>query len=149
MELIPGEKVSNPHRVCKTLLTHATSPKVFFEYHCPLLRRNESLTGRASFTSNSVYLYLYLYPTLTPQQSERAAAVYMYIPTSSSLALSLSNHSCQTTLLGCERGECFPIAPREEYSTENRTQLPSLFRKLKCFQVYYILSNSFFTVEYT
>lgn len=100
MELIPGEKVSNPDRVCKTTLTHATSPKVFFEYHCPLLRRKESLTGRASLTSDSVYPYLYLYPTLTPQQSERAAAVYMYIPTS----FSLSNHSCQTTLLGCERG---------------------------------------------
>lgn len=84
MELIPGEKVSNPDRVCETTLTHATSPKVFFEYYCPLLRRIESLTGRVSFTSDSVYLYL----TLTPQQSERAAAAYMYIPTSSSLSLS-------------------------------------------------------------
>lgn len=102
MEFIPGEKVSNPNRVCKTTLTHTTSPKVFFEYHCPLLRRKESLTGRASFTSNSVYLYLYLWPTLTPQQSERAAAAYMYIPTG--FSFSLSNHSCQTTLPGCELG---------------------------------------------
>lgn len=38
MELIPGEKVSNPDRVCETLLTHTTSPKVFFEYYRPLLR---------------------------------------------------------------------------------------------------------------
>lgn len=35
MELIPGEKVSNPDRVCETTLTHATSPKAFFEYYCP------------------------------------------------------------------------------------------------------------------
>lgn len=47
------------------------------------------------------YTYRYLYPTLTPQQSERAATVYMYIPTS--FSFSLSNHSCQTTLPGCER----------------------------------------------
>lgn len=58
MELIPGEKVSNPDRVCKTTLKHATSPKAFFEYYFLLLRRKESLTGRASFTSSSVYLYL-------------------------------------------------------------------------------------------
>lgn len=107
MELIPGEKVSNPDRVYKTTLTHATSPKVFFEYYCPSLRRKESLTGRASFDSNSVYLYLlvpipYLNP-LTERASERAAAAaYMYIPTS--FSFSLSNHSCQTTLPGCERG---------------------------------------------
>lgn len=67
MELIPGEKVSNPDRVCKTTLTHATSPKVFFEYYCPLLRRKESLTGepplpRILYT----YTYRYPYPTLTP-----------------------------------------------------------------------------------
>lgn len=96
MEFIPGEKVSNPDRVCKTTLTHATSPKVFFEYYCPSLRRKESLIGRASYTLNSVYLYLevpipYFNP-LTERASERAAAaVYMYIPTSSSLSLSLQS----------------------------------------------------------
>lgn len=31
-------------------------------------------------------------------------------------------------------GECFPIVPREEYSTENRTQLPSLpIQKIEMF----------------
>lgn len=71
----------------------------------------ERLTGRASFTSNSVYPYLYLYPTLTPQQSERAATVYMYIPTSSSLSLSpiiAAKQLCQAA-----SGGMFPYS-REE-----------------------------------
>lgn len=88
MELIPGEKVSNSDRVCKTTLTHATSPKVFFEYHYPLLRRKESLTGRASFASNSVYLYLGIpIPYLNPS-IERASCSSIHVYTYEFLSLS-------------------------------------------------------------
>lgn len=82
MELIPGEKVSNPDRVCETTLTHATSPKVFFEYYCPLSRGMSygasllylefcipipyfnPLTERASSSSMHVYTYEFLFLSL-------------------------------------------------------------------------------------